>query len=198
MGESARASLRRTARIGLFAALAAASGYAFAAVPNVKPISLVIFLAGAHVGLAGGLAVAALGMGIYSIANPWGPAPPLVLAAKVAGAMLFAAAGAALGPSIARRPPALRVALLAAAGLLLTLPYELITNLATAATIGMGARPLPTLAAGLPFAITHTASNAAIFGAAGAPLIARFARGADAGDRGARDSGGAGGAGGAR
>ncbi len=195
MDAAARASLGRTAQVGLLAALAAASGYAFAAVPNVKPISLVLFLAGARVGLAGGLVVAALGMGIYSIANPWGPAPPLVLLAKVAGAMLFAGAGAAIGPSIARRAPAPRVVLLAAAGLLLTLPYELITNLATAVTIGMGGRPLPTLVAGIPFAVTHTASNAAIFGVAGAPLLARFARCARCGAGGA---GGAAGAGGAR
>jgi hypothetical protein len=173
----AREALRRTALVGLLAALVAASGYAFAAVPNVKPISLIVFLAGARVGLGGGLVVAGLGMGIYSIANPWGPAPPLVLLAKVAGAMLFAVAGAAIGAPLARRALAPRAALLGAAGFLLTVPYELITNFATAATIGMASRPLPTLVAGIPFAIAHTVSNAAIFAAAGAPLLPRFVGG---------------------
>lgn len=172
---SSRDPLRRTALLGLLTALAAASGYAFAAVPNVKPISLVLFLAGARVGFAGGFLVAALGMGIYTLANPWGPAPPLVLLAKVAGAMIFAAAGALVGVPLARRGVATRALLLAGAGLLLTLPYELITNLATAVTIGMASRPLPTLLAGIPFAIAHTASNAAIFGAVGTPLLPRFA-----------------------
>ncbi len=163
--------------MGILTALAVASGYAFAAIPNVKPISLVFFLAGACAGLSGGLLVSVLGMGIYSVANPWGPAPPVVIVAKIAGAALFGAAGALIGPRAARGRSALLVAvLLAAIAAALTLAYGVLVDLATAVAVGMGRHPIPTLVAGLPFNVAHIVSNVAIFALAGPPLLRRFAR----------------------
>lgn len=174
----ARGRVRRIGALGVFTALVVASGYAFAAIPNVKPIMLILFLAGAALGAAGGLTVALLGMGIYSVANPWGPAPPVVLAAKVLGAMMFGAAGALIAPrAAALRPPAAGALLLALAGLVLTIAYGVLVDLATAVTIGMASNPIPTLVAGVPFNAAHAVSNAILFLVAGVPLVRRFTRG---------------------
>lgn len=166
---------RFAARVGLLAALTAAAGYD--PIPNVELISIVLFLAGAHVGLSAGLVVALIGRGIHSLVNPWGPAPPIILVGNVVGSMLFAAAGALLGPVIASRlSVATRVAALAAIGAAVTLAYDVITNLATVMTMGAQAEPLPVLLMGVPLAIVHIISNAIVFPVVGSPLLARVVR----------------------
>jgi hypothetical protein len=174
-----RRRIRWLALVGTLTGLAVAVGYGFSTViriPNVNPIGFVFFLAGAAAGVWGGLVAGALGMGIYSLASPWGPPPPpLVFAAKVAGAMMFGAAGALLAAPIARMRRAFGAAtLLGVAGFALTLVYLIGTDLATAVTIGMASNPLPTVIAGLTFSFAHVCTNAAIFASAGPALVRRF------------------------
>jgi len=164
------------ARVGLLAALAAAAGYADP-IPNVETISIVLFLAAAHLGIGGGIVVTIVARGLHSVVNPWGPAPPIVVAGNVAGSMAMGIAGALAGPWLAHRlaaPP--RVAALALLGALLTAAHDLVTNLATAATMGAASNPIPVLVAGVPFALVHIASNAIVFAVVGAPLLPRVAR----------------------
>ncbi|MFN0151471.1 MAG: hypothetical protein ACKVU1_12280, partial [bacterium] len=164
------------ARVGLLAALAAAAGYADP-IPNVEMISVVLFLAGAHLGVRGGVLVTIIARGLHSVVNPWGPAPPVVIVGNIAGSMVMGIAGALTGPVLARRfsvPP--RAAALALVGAVLTLAHDLITNFATVVTMGALANPLPVFVAGVPFALVHIASNAAVFAVVGTPLVARLAR----------------------
>ena len=127
--------------------------------------------------MGAGLAVALIGRGLHSLVNPWGPAPPVILAGNVIGSMLFAAAGALLGPPIARRlsMPA-RAAALAGIGAAVTLAYDLVTNLATVVTMGAESAPLPVLMMGVPLAVVHIISNAIVFPVVGSPLLARVVR----------------------
>jgi len=164
------------ARVGLLSALAAAAGYADP-IPNVEMISIVLFLAAAHLGIGGGIVVTIFARGLHSVVNPWGPAPPVVVAGNVAGSMAMGIAGALAGPLLAFRfSPPPRAAALALLGALLTAAHDLVTNLATAVTMGAAANPLPVLAAGVPFALVHIASNAIVFAVVGAPLLPRVAR----------------------
>lgn len=178
-GAPPAARVRRATRIGVLGALAAASGYLFASIPNIEAISLIVFLSGARIGWTGGLLVALFGRGIFSLVNPWGPAPPLILIGSVCATALFGVAGGCLGAWLCRpRPAWASAAWLALIGGALTAAHDLITNLATAATIGLGRNPIPVLLSGIPFAVPHILSNTLLFAVVGLPLLARFARAA--------------------
>jgi uncharacterized membrane protein len=62
---------------------------------------------------------------------------------------------------------------LAVTGALLTVFFDLITNVATGLLFG---QIRATLIGGVPFALLHVGSNVALFALLGTPLIAVFAR----------------------
>lgn len=80
--------LRLITRIGLFSALYYVLSLAFAAVPNVNPGFFVVFSAGFLWGPTPGLLVGAIGMGAWTIFNPFGPALPPISAAQIVGMSL--------------------------------------------------------------------------------------------------------------
>jgi len=88
--------MRRTARIALFAALAAALGFLFAPIPNIELVTFSLFAAGYAMGLGAGAIAAILAVLLYFGMNPYGSSflfPPL-LAAQLAAAVFIAALGA--------------------------------------------------------------------------------------------------------
>ncbi len=157
----------------MFAGLAWGAGY-LDSIPNFEFLTVLLFVGGFVLGPAWGALAAALGEFLYSAMNPYGSglAVPLVLAAQVAGMALAGVAGGWLGRA-ALRPPILRAALVIAAGVAVTVVFDLLTNLASAVMFG----PIvPTLVAALPFAAIHVATNAALFAAIGVPLVAALER----------------------
>jgi hypothetical protein len=158
-----------------YAALLVAAGLSGAYAPhppNVEVVTLVAFGAGVLMGGAG-VAVAALMEAIYALLNPWGPVHPFVFAAQVAGmgiaglvGALFAAAG---GP---RWRPAWRVPALAAAGVSITIVFDLLTNTATGLAFG---QVRVWLLQGIPWMLGHLTWNAIVFAAVGTPLSGVFA-----------------------
>ncbi|MGH8015977.1 MAG: ECF transporter S component, partial [Candidatus Zixiibacteriota bacterium] len=70
-------------RIGLFAALIYVISWGTLPVPNVKPAFFIIFSAGYLWGLLPGFLVGAIGMGLWTFFNPFGPAPLPIAAAQV-------------------------------------------------------------------------------------------------------------------
>jgi uncharacterized membrane protein len=165
-------SLRRLSLTGVWSGLAAFVPYA-EPLPWLELQTIVVFAAGYFLGARGGAAVGALGMAIYSLVNPYGPAHPLVFAAQLAGraaagALGGGAAGAGLAAGAMWRGVQLVLWSLAA-----SLVFDLPTNLATGVVFG----PLvPVLVAAIPFAALHALTNAALFWAVGLPLT----RGLDA------------------
>ena len=159
---------RKAASIGGMAALTAAGGYALTYVPNVEIMTLMAFAGGWLTGALGGAAVGVLGMVIYTFINPYGAAVPLVAAAQILSLGLVGVCGGlwsrrgGVGP---RNPSALR---LGALGVGLTLVYDFATNVAIGISFG---RLLPTLVAGIPFALIHIGSNALVLAIAGPYLI---------------------------
>jgi hypothetical protein len=166
-------SVRRPVLLGLFAGTAVGGGHLLAAVPNVEVMSLITAIAGIVLGPGLGFACGALAAGIYSLSTPIGlPTPPL-LAAQMIG---MGCAGL-LGPLAAgtrgrerSRSPAWAVARAGAGGLVVTVIFDLLTNLATLATFAMPIRVL--LVGAIPFFAIHAGSNIVIF-AALLPVLAR-------------------------
>ena len=88
----------RLAFTALFAALAAALGFAGALVPNVELITLAVFLGGVATGVGAGIAIGVIAEFVFSILNPLGPALPFVFAAQLLGMGIAGAAGGILAP----------------------------------------------------------------------------------------------------
>ena len=159
-----RAPLKTTHKIalaGLLSSLAVALGFLLMAVPNVELITLVVFVSGSILGVRGGALVGVVTMLIYSVANPMGAAIPLVTVSQAAGQGVVGALGAT-APLI-RRVSTRRIVrniVFAAAGVVVTLQYDLLTNLALGVSVGS---VLPVMAAGLVFSLIHFVSNGMIF-----------------------------------
>lgn len=154
-------------------AAALASAYA-KPLPNVELITLVIFLSGVLLGAKWGALVGAVCELTFSVLNPYGPAPPLVTISQVLGQLAPGPAGALVAAAgIAHRPVALRMLVLGATGALVTVYFDLITNLATGILLG---QIRVALIGGLPFALIHVGTNTALFALLGTPLVAVFAR----------------------
>ncbi len=143
-------------------------------IPNFEILTLVVFCSGILLGARDGMMVGAVTELIYSLVNPYGAVHPLVTAAQVAGE---AAAGLAGGLAFSMRLPAApapwRAAGLAAFGAVVTLGFDLVTNVATGAIYG---QMRATLIAGIPFALWHLFWNVVLFATLGTPLSAVFAR----------------------
>ncbi|MBN1540611.1 ECF transporter S component [candidate division KSB1 bacterium] len=85
---------RTSALTALFAALAAAIGYLFVAIPNLEFITAVVFIAGCILGIRRGILVGALGELIFSLMNPFGvPALPILIAQTFSLAAVGAVGG---------------------------------------------------------------------------------------------------------
>lgn len=142
-------------------------------VPNLELVTLAAFASGLLLGVRDGAGVAALTMLLFSLLNPYGPAPPLVTAAQVLGkAMAGATGGVMVG--IGRAPVPLRAVVLGIVGALLALVYDLITNVATGVVFG---QMRATLMGGASWAVWHIAINTALFAGLGpaiVPVLARY------------------------
>ena len=90
------------ARVAVSAALVYVLSWGTSYLPNVNLIFFIVFSAGFLWGAGPGALVGAIGMGLWTAFNPFGPAAAPVMLAQVAGAALSAGVGAAyrriLGP----------------------------------------------------------------------------------------------------
>ena len=153
--------VRDLAKIGGLVAAAFVLKMPAIGLPNVEPFTLVYFFIGFRYGIFWGGAVAALGEFLYSTLNPFGAALPPVTAAQVVG---MAVAG--IGGGLAARFDPFRVFTsprrwgLAFTAVIITLFYDVLTNLAMFWTLG---NLWVWLVAGVPFSVLHIASNSLLF-----------------------------------
>jgi hypothetical protein len=77
---------RLAARIALFSALIYVLSWGTAYLPNVSFIFFIVFSAGFLWGALPGLLVGAIGMGLWTLFNPYGPAPVPIVLVQIAGA----------------------------------------------------------------------------------------------------------------
>jgi len=155
-------------------ALCLAGNYATVSLPNVKIMDMVVFSAGFCCGAPVGMMVGALSWMIYGSLNPYGFAPTVWIG-TMAGESVYGLVGGLLGRSNNRDsggrafPSRVELALW---GVLLTLIYDIITNVAYAYTFNV---PLPVaIATGwlIPpwFGVIHAVSNLVFFSIATVPI----------------------------
>ena len=143
-------------------------------IPNFELLTLIVFCSGVLLGVRDGMLVGAITELIYSVLNPYGAVHPLVTVSQVLGMMSAGLAGglsARLG--VASLPTPVRIASLVAIAAVVTIFFDLVTNLATAVLFG---QIVPTLIGGVPFALWHLFWNIVLFAVLGTPLIAVFSR----------------------
>ena len=154
----------------LFAGTAAAGGYILMAVPNVELITAILFLAGYVLGVLRGLTAAMVAGLLYFGLNPQGGLFPPLLAAQLTG-MAAAPLAGSLVAGIPMQGWRLSF-ILGLTGMAVTIWYDLLTNLAFPLAVGFDVRGIiATLILGIPFAVVHIGSNAAIFAIVLPPLI---------------------------
>jgi hypothetical protein len=158
----------------LFIALSVALGFLLAGIPNVELMTLTVFMAGIFCGARLGGAIGALSIVLHSLLSQFGPAPAPLLAAQVAGFVIVGWGGGLIGPRLSPAR-ASSVAASAAAGLVLTFVYDVLTTVATA-FIALGAsRFIEGLwgiaVAGIGFTALHEGVNTAVFAVAVPPLM---------------------------
>ncbi len=165
---------KKTALIIALVALSVASNYALASVYNVKFMDVIVFIAGFAFGPLVGVLVAGGSWAIYGTINPLGFSLP-ILTACMGSEMLFGLAGAVIKKSmklgeLSRSESAFldSALLFGAVGMLLTLAYDVVTNVVWGFVFGPNVL-VAVLLGFVPMGIVHMVSNAFFFSTCGLP-----------------------------
>ncbi len=163
-------------RVAMFVAVGVVSGLALSAVPNVELVTAVCFVAGFLLGPGAGVLVGGLTEALFAGFNPLGSSLGILLVSQVTG---MAAAGALGGLAAwftrGRYDRVRYPATIVAFGVVTTLIFDLLTNLAYPFTAGFSVSMLlVSLVAAIPFAGIHLVSNALVFLLIVAPLLPRL------------------------
>ena len=162
-------------RASIFSAIAVGMGFSLMFIPNIELITVIVFLAGVHLGIGWGGIVGLTAMGIYSGLNPMGSGlsfPPLFLM-QILGMAIAGIIGGLVRPLIIGKKINLFLIVgLAITGFIITLIYDLLTLLAYPITAGLGfSGILAALFKGLGFTLLHEISNAVVFTVTVPPIL---------------------------
>ena len=154
-------SARLTARVAVFAALIYVLSWGTSYVPNLNLIFFLVFSAGFLWGTPAGMLTGAVGMGLWTAFNPYGPAPLPITVAQIIGASLGGSVGGLFYRlRLYKATGLLSVIWLVFASILCTLLFYLPVSVADAWLF----QPFwPRLMAGLAWSSISLISNALIF-----------------------------------
>ena len=163
----------KLAKMGIFVALAIALKLPILQIPNVEFFTFVVFSSGYLLGILEGGVVGGLSILIYTTFNPYG-FPPLPIALAQVSSMIFIGVfgGLIFKAGLVILVKLTNLILMGLVGVILTLVYDVITNLAVAYVVGQF---IPVMMAAIPFALIHIGSNALIFIVL-APVLSRLNR----------------------
>jgi energy-coupling factor transport system substrate-specific component len=170
--ERAKPTARMAAMVATLAGLAALGRIAFAPVPNIKPTTDIVVLAGYVLGGAPGFAIGATGALASNVVFGQGPWTPWQMAAWGLCGLL----GAALGAATQRRVPRVPLALFCGA---LGLLFGAIMDLSTFTTFSGGhtlGQYVAISGTSLPFNVAHAVGNVAFCLAFGPALVRALER----------------------
>jgi energy-coupling factor transport system substrate-specific component len=159
---------RKLALMGVLIALAIVLKLPILTIPNVEFFTFLIFCSGYLLGMMEGVIVGIISMAIYTtLITPYGPPPLPIAVAQITSMALIGFAGGFVSKfipaSFTQKPHSrsiIAILVIGISGLVLTLIYDLFTNLASAFVVGQF---WPVMIAGIPFALVHIASNVIIF-----------------------------------
>lgn len=149
------------ARVALSAALVYVLSWGTSYLPNVNLIFFIVFSAGFLWGAGPGALVGAIGMGLWTLFNPFGPAAAPVMVAQIIGAVFSGIIGAAFRRIVSphARPNRLVIGLVVSAALC-TLLFYLPVNFVDALVF----QPFwPRFIGGLIWAAISLGANSVIF-----------------------------------
>ena len=138
-------------------------------IPNLEMITAGIFLSGVWMGPRSGIIIGFMAELLYSLFNPMGFPPPPLLIAQVISMSLVGFTGGLMRRILARSNFYTRSAwmthlVLACVGAVLTISYDLLTNLSFPLAAGFSSQQIRiALVMGIPFAALHISVNAFIF-----------------------------------
>jgi hypothetical protein len=170
-----RKRIRWIARAGIFTALSVSLGYLLVFVPNVELISASVFASGWLFGASVGTTVGALSFVLFALFNPLGASLPPLMIAQVLGGMLLGLAGGFFKSFMMGIPVVARGVVLGIGGGLLTLLYDVITNIGGFIAFTTEKTLIAYLATGIIFSLLHVLSNALIFSLLLFPVLNRIA-----------------------
>jgi len=160
----------KLATITILVALSISTNYALVSLHNVKLMDFITFIGGFLFGPFVGAFVGVLSWSIYGVLNPYGFVPQIWIATMFSEAIYGVAGGFLRKVNINFNGKSLRhMIFLGNLGFLLTLIYDLLTNVAYAQVLGQNI--LVAMIIGAPFTLTHEISNALLFGICSIPLI---------------------------
>jgi hypothetical protein len=147
--------------MGIFVALAIALKLPLLQIPNVEFFTFVVFSSGYLLGILEGGVVGGLSILIYTTFNPYG-FPPLPIALAQVFSMIFIGifGGLIFKAGLVILIKLSTLILMGLVGVILTLIYDVLTNLAVAYVVGQF---IPVMLAAMPFSLIHIGSNAIIF-----------------------------------
>lgn len=158
---------RKALLASLLISATVALGLALSGIPNIELMTFTVFVSGYLLGRSLGVVVGAASIMLHSLFNPLGVAMPILLVSQILGFSVVGLTGAVAGPWVAgmtRR--ALAFVVCGAAGFLLTLLYDVLTNVGAFLTItseqarsGLAEFVL----AGMIFMALHLAWNTGLF-----------------------------------
>ncbi|MHA1789126.1 MAG: ECF transporter S component [Candidatus Helarchaeota archaeon] len=158
--------------IAMLTALCISVSYILSPLANIELMSFIIFISGFIFGLTVGIGVGTMASLIYYGWNPYGPSNPPIFIACVLCMVLFGVIGGIMRKKDNDKLEysAWNVYKFGTVGLLLTLLFDLTTNIITG-FIFYGGNVIIALVLGIPFLLIHTISNTAVFSGLLIPVV---------------------------
>lgn len=169
--ESKSKNIKWISQAGIFTALAVSLGYLLFFIPNVELISATIFVSGWLFGTSVGVTVGGISFAIFSLFNPLGASLPPLFIAQVLGGIIIGAAGSFFKVMLSALPLSFRVILLGIGGGILTMIYDVMTNIGGFIAFTTEKTFFAYLAAGIVFSLLHIISNILIFSVLLFPIL---------------------------
>jgi len=165
--------------VAALVALCVATNYVLVSVPNVKLMDFLVFIGGFCFGAFAGTLIGVLTWAVYGVINPYGFVPQVWLATMFSES-IYGVAGGLLRKSLSVTDfngQYLKVSVFfGAMGFLLTLIYDVITNIAYALTLMEKIPVALVILYGVPLTLLHEISNATIFGVCSIPMITALSK----------------------
>lgn len=161
----------KIAVIVTFCALSIATDYALFSLWNVKLMDFIVFVGGFCFGPVVGVLIGVISWTIYGTLNPQGFVLPVLLATTLSE-MIYGIAGGLLRKAITNlKDEAWKTSVFfASVGALLTLIYDVITNVVFGLTAGWNVA-IAVVFGFIPFGLIHEISNLVFFGVGSVPVI---------------------------
>lgn len=156
-------SVRKLTLSGVLVALAIVLKLPLLSVPNIEFFTFTIFASGYLLGMLCGVVVGIISISIYtSLITPYGLPPLPIALAQILSMALVGFAGWLVSKSqiVTSFSSFVSFFVMGIFGLVLTIIYDLFTNLAVAFVMGQF---LPVMFAAIPFTLIHILSNVIIF-----------------------------------